>query len=155
MPFRNSCGDASANDDARRVEVVTHTEPETSVTTRSRARSIGLLIVVAGGLLYWSAFKLYTGILLEDALISFRYAENLASGLGFTYNPGEAVLGMTSPLLTLAAAGRLFGIAAIPVVATVSMAAASVGTAVLIALLVERAGNAQRQVTRGPSSACS
>lgn len=34
----------------------------------------------------------------EDALITFRYAENLAHGLGFVYNPGEHVLGTTAPL---------------------------------------------------------
>lgn len=34
-------------------------------------------------------------------MITFRYAENLASGQGFVYNPGERVLGTTTPLLTL------------------------------------------------------
>ncbi|MFN3651749.1 MAG: hypothetical protein ACK47B_19410 [Armatimonadota bacterium] len=37
----------------------------------------------------------------EDALITLRYAENLAHGLGFVYNPGERVLGTTTPLYTL------------------------------------------------------
>ena len=37
----------------------------------------------------------------EDAYISFRYARNLAVGNGLVYNPGERVLGFTSPLWTL------------------------------------------------------
>jgi hypothetical protein len=37
----------------------------------------------------------------DDALITFRYAENIAAGKGFVYNPGEKVLGTTAPLLAL------------------------------------------------------
>jgi hypothetical protein len=38
---------------------------------------------------------------IDDAYITFRYARNLASGLGFVYNPGAAVLGTTTPGYTL------------------------------------------------------
>ena len=38
---------------------------------------------------------------LDDAYITFRYARNLANGLGFVYNPGQPVLGTTTPLYTL------------------------------------------------------
>jgi hypothetical protein len=37
----------------------------------------------------------------EDALITIRYSCNIARGLGFVYNPGEHVLGTTTPLWTL------------------------------------------------------
>ena len=37
----------------------------------------------------------------EDAFITFRYARNLASGQGLVYNPGEHVMGFTSPLWTV------------------------------------------------------
>ncbi len=37
----------------------------------------------------------------EDFLITLRYAENIARGQGFAYNPGERVLGTTTPLYTL------------------------------------------------------
>ena len=37
----------------------------------------------------------------EDALISLRYAENIAAGNGFVYNLGEHVQGTTTPLFTL------------------------------------------------------
>jgi len=39
--------------------------------------------------------------IVDDAYITFRYANNLAAGLGLVYNPGEWVLGTTTPLYTL------------------------------------------------------
>ena len=41
----------------------------------------------------------------DDAFITFRYARNLAEGHGFVYNPGEKVLGTTSPLWALILGG--------------------------------------------------
>ena len=43
----------------------------------------------------------------DDAYITLRYAENLANGQGFTFNPGEQVLGTTTPLMTLIVAGLI------------------------------------------------
>lgn len=37
----------------------------------------------------------------EDAYITFRYARNFANHLGLVYNPGERVMGFSSPLWTL------------------------------------------------------
>jgi hypothetical protein len=48
-----------------------------------------------------------TGYTADDALIIFRYAENLAAGHGFVYNLGERVLGTTTPLYTLLLAALL------------------------------------------------
>ena len=47
----------------------------------------------------------------DDIFITYRYAENLASGLGMVYNPGERVLSTTSPLwaVLLAPAAALGG----------------------------------------------
>jgi hypothetical protein len=42
---------------------------------------------------------------IDDAFITFRYARSLLAGNGFVYNPGEAVLGTTTPLYTLLMAG--------------------------------------------------
>ena len=51
-----------------------------------------------------------TGFQADDAFITYRYAENLARGFGFVYNPGERVYGTTTPLLTLLlAAGARVG----------------------------------------------
>lgn len=38
---------------------------------------------------------------IDDSYITFRYARNIAEGLGFVYNAGEHVLGTTTPLWTL------------------------------------------------------
>lgn len=43
----------------------------------------------------------------EDAYIAFRYAANLVAGHGLTFNPGERVMGFTSPLWTLWTAAGL------------------------------------------------
>jgi arabinofuranosyltransferase len=42
---------------------------------------------------------------IDDSYITFRYARNLLSGQGFTYNPGERVQGTTTPVYTLLMTG--------------------------------------------------
>lgn len=39
--------------------------------------------------------------IIDDAYITFRYAQNLSGGHGLVFNPGEAVLGTTTPLYSL------------------------------------------------------
>jgi len=48
---------------------------------------------------------------IDDAFITFRYARHWVEGAGLVYNPGEAVLGTTTPLYTLfmAALARMAG----------------------------------------------
>jgi hypothetical protein len=48
-----------------------------------------------------SAWKLYTHFTFEDAFITFRFARNLANGLGFVYNAHQPIYGTTTPLLTM------------------------------------------------------
>jgi len=51
-------------------------------------------------------FRLYFNPMdIDDAPITYRYAENIAHGKGFVYNEGEKVLGTTTPLFTLILAG--------------------------------------------------
>jgi len=93
-----------------------------------RHRIVAALPVVATALIgaaAWLWFALSTRTTLEDAYITFRYARNLARGLGFVYNPGERVLGTTTPLLTLmlAALGRVFGPDRIPLISSILMPA--------------------------------
>ena len=38
---------------------------------------------------------------VDDAFITYRYAANLAAGLGFVYNPGQSALSTTAPLYGL------------------------------------------------------
>jgi len=63
---------------------------------------------------YLIAYTLLAGLLgylafshwgYDDPFITYRYAHNLAHGLGFVYNPGEPVLSTTTPLFTLILAG--------------------------------------------------
>ena len=79
------------------------------------------LVAMLPSLVMWFLFQRTTGIRLEDALITYRYAENIALGNGFVFNPGERVLGTTTPLYTLilAALGFVFGTASIPVASSI------------------------------------
>src|SRR5829696_4517332 len=55
--------------------------------------------------IYYSSFVGIDGrryfCLIDDAMISMRYAWNLSHGLGLVWNPGEYVEGYTNPLMTL------------------------------------------------------
>ena len=73
---------------------------------------------------------------IDDAFITFRYARNILGGEGFVYNPGEQVLGTTTPLYTLimAALSSLSGgvNAPFPTIALLLNALADGVTAVLL-----------------------
>ena len=55
---------------------------------------LGALAAVVG-------FALQPNVLVDDAAISFRYADRIVAGHGFTYNDHEHVLGASNPLWTL------------------------------------------------------
>lgn len=81
---------------------------------------------------------------VDDAYISYRYAENLAHGFGLEYNPGERVEGGTSvALIALLAPFSLAGIRRIDFVAVVLSLLASAGTVML-------ASRYLRERTTGP-----
>jgi len=65
------------------------------VTLLSVTIALRVLFLIANGLIRGVEF--YS----DDALITLRYSFNLAQGRGFVYNPGEHVLGTTTPLYTL------------------------------------------------------
>ena len=69
-------------------------------------RKLGMVFVV---LLALSARVIPGPRTVDDAYITFRYARNLLAGQGFTYNPGEYVLGTTTPFYT----GLMTGLGAI------------------------------------------
>jgi arabinofuranosyltransferase len=57
---------------------------------------IAVLLISAAVIRIYMFFTIrYTA---DDAFITFRYAENLASGVGFVYNAGEKVLGTSTML---------------------------------------------------------
>jgi hypothetical protein len=82
---------------------------------------------------------------IDDAYITFRYAQNVIAGHGLVYNPGEAVLGTTTPLyaLLLAAIGLLSGgvHAPYPQLALAVNALADAATCALLVLLGRRLGH--------------
>ncbi len=53
-------------------------------------------------------FAFFSHWAYDDPFITFRYADNLRSGLGFVYNPGERVLSTTTPLYALLLAGSSY-----------------------------------------------
>jgi len=59
-----------------------------------------LLIFFTAAIAARLLFHILTEFTADDALITFRYAENLIAGHGFVYNSGEKVLGTTTPLFT-------------------------------------------------------
>jgi hypothetical protein len=60
-----------------------------------------LLIWIILGMLAVSFMMIHRNFIPDDAYITYRYARNLSLGRGFVYNPGEHVLGTTTPLYTL------------------------------------------------------
>lgn len=81
---------------------------------------------------------------IDDAYITFRYARNILGGAGFVYNPGQRVLGTTTPLyaLSMAVLGLFSGAAAAPFpqLALVYNAILDSFTAILLLLIGMRLG---------------
>jgi arabinofuranosyltransferase len=70
---------------------------------------------------------------IDDAYITFRYARNLAEGLGLVYNPGEWVLGTTTPLWAiLLASGYRLGFTDLPWLANALSAVCDAASAGLL-----------------------
>lgn len=78
-------------------------------TRQSRQWGFTALLILftayAAGFIYRTSFEM-NGVrffcLFDDAMISMRYAKNLAHGLGLVWNPGgERVEGFTNPLWVL------------------------------------------------------
>lgn len=67
---------------------------------RSEAYLLAAIVLIAI-LLRIAAVLTAPGFAYEDAFITYRYSERIASGQGFTFNNGERVLGTTTPLWTL------------------------------------------------------
>ena len=80
-----------------------------SQTALSRLSIWQLLVVtILGVLLLGGVLRAFSlAWISDDAFISIRYAENLISGNGLVYNPGEYVEGYTNLLWTLLLAGLM------------------------------------------------
>jgi hypothetical protein len=72
--------------------------PKLAIRNLQPAIPVILLLAIAARLLPGQR-------IVDDAYITFRYARNIIAGRGFVYNPGECVLGTTTPLYTLLLSG--------------------------------------------------
>lgn len=70
-------------------------------TPTPRGREFALLMGGISLVLLALAIRQCIGLANDDAFITYRYARNLASRLGFVFNSGERVLGTTTPLYNL------------------------------------------------------
>ncbi|NIM99157.1 MAG: hypothetical protein GTO24_14085 [candidate division Zixibacteria bacterium] len=69
---------------------------------RDRKHTISIIIVILLLALLMRVLLVYlSNYTADDSFITFRYAENIASGKGFVYNEGERILGTSTPLYTL------------------------------------------------------
>jgi hypothetical protein len=104
------------------------------------ALPLAVLLLMGAGVWLW--FALSTRVTLEDAYITFRYARNIARGAGFVFNPGERVLGTTTPLQTLllAALGVVLGPERIPAIARSLMPCFGLAGAALAYLALAKFG---------------
>jgi hypothetical protein len=111
-------------------------------TARVPGTALPLVIPLLLGVVVWLWFALSTRFTLEDAYITFRYARNVARGAGFVFNPGERVLGTTTPLQTLllAAFGVVLGPERIPAIARLLMPCFGLAAAALAYLALIRFG---------------
>jgi hypothetical protein len=80
------------------------------LTARTFFERRGLTLLIAALVIYGCAFILRSSLviegvryfcLLDDPMISMRYAKNLALGHGLVWNIGERIEGFTNPLWTL------------------------------------------------------
>jgi hypothetical protein len=103
-------------------------------------RALFRAAIVAIALLALGARLLPGERTIDDAYITFRYARNLLAGHGFVYNPGQRVLGTTTPFYTVLMAGEKLALPAVdyPGLARWTNALADAGTAVVLALLCAR-----------------
>lgn len=103
--------------------------------------SLIILALAARIILYLSTR--YVG---DDAMITFRYADNLSSGSGFVFNKGERVQGTSSPLLTLllAAGASLSDRESIPSLARFIGLAADAGSILILWIILSELGTIAR-----------
>src|SRR5512136_2152009 len=90
------------------LSVVVH-----SAAVHSAAVPCAVALLVLGVVLarQWQASGSLSTVPLDDAYIHYRFADNLATGHGFAFNPDEPTPGSTSPLwVVLLAAGEIVGL---------------------------------------------
>lgn len=111
---------------------------------RSKRRWLALLTLVAVALVIAHCALYFDTELIDDAYISFRYADNLVAGHGLVFNPGDRVEGYTNFLwvLLLALARKAGG--NFELVSRVAGAAFAAATVVATARLTTSVASATR-----------
>jgi len=95
---------------------------------------IPLLVLLATRLWFWKLLPFAN----EDAYITFRYARSLVIGWGLVFNPGEMVMGFSSPLWTVWNAVGFYLVHDPVLWSRAWSLVADVTTLVLVARLLER-----------------
>jgi hypothetical protein len=95
---------------------------------------------LTGGAAFVVLASLFHTMRMDDAFITYRYAQNLVEGRGLAFNPGERLQGSTAPghLLLSALAYWLLGAARMPTAMAVLGCAAWVAQGLAAFLLVRR-----------------
>jgi arabinofuranosyltransferase len=114
--------------------------PETAYGLEREDREYWLAFFLSLGAAF-VAFWVFRGLRHDDAYITMQYARNVGSGRGFVFNPGERVLGATSPLHVLLLAGiyALLGDVLAPTAVLIS--ALAIGAQAFLLFLVFRPVN--------------
>lgn len=108
---------------------------------KQRRSQIGYMIILSAALV---ARLLPGPRTIDDAYITYRYVRNLLSGNGFVFNPGEHILGTTTPLYTLLLTliGAPFGSGAdLILLAWIGNAIAGVFVCIMILAIGKRLGH--------------
>ena len=91
-----------------------------------------LILYLCCCLLHVVAVAFFFDVVIDDAYISARYAENLVAGHGLTFNPGERVEGFSHPLFVLLIAlGPWLGLSTIAVAKAIGLLASLLAIAVV------------------------
>ena len=68
------------------------------ISISARDRILLAIYLIVGAVIIFVAFINWA---YDDPFITYRYAQNIAEGIGFVYNPDERILSTTTPLFTL------------------------------------------------------
>jgi hypothetical protein len=113
------------------------TAPSSLSAERPSPLALGLVAVsclLAAALygVFWTPYG------ADDPWITYRYSENIAAGHGFVYNPGERVMGTSTPLYALVLAGaKVIGLD-VPLASWTIGFVAMIASVILLFLLVRR-----------------
>src|SRR5688572_32962034 len=102
--------------------------------SRRNRVELSLCFVLAAVFLLLFSVQQRRNELVDDAFITYRYVANLVNGNGLVYNPGEAVLGTTTPgyALLLASPAKIFGVESLPMISRLINALALIVTGIAV-----------------------